>query len=349
MEYIILLLSLTLLSLIFKICGVNIKNNRQYLLTIIIILTLFLGLRGPKVGLDMINYYKFFVAAKNSTIEYLYFHYDFELGFKMLTKFISFIFYDFRFYVFVISILSMIGIYNFIKNYSRNYFASIFLFITFNYFIYYTCTLRQCLAISILLCAFPLLLAKDKKSLLWYIATVMIASLFHKTALVFLILPVFKHIKFTTNKIFRFMSLCIVLFIIKNPILNIITELIYSQYLDYRDTSGSGYTMLLLIFLIIVGVCLINKKFDINKNENKYFVGMLLLALPFQILSTTQGLVARIVLYFTYSFIILVPNNLEVLDSKYRKFIYPMFYISLFLFYVYQIFTNSVYVGYTFF
>ena len=115
MEYIILLLSLTLLSLIFKICGVNIKNNRQYLLTIIIILTLFLGLRGPKVGLDMINYYKFFVAAKNSTIEYLYFHYDFELGFKMLTKFISFIFYDFRFYVFVISILSMIGIYNFIK------------------------------------------------------------------------------------------------------------------------------------------------------------------------------------------------------------------------------------------
>ena len=44
------------------------------------------------------------------------------------------------------------------------------------------------------------------------------------------------------------MSLCIVLFIIKNPILNIITELIYSQYLDYRDTSGSGYTMLLLIF-----------------------------------------------------------------------------------------------------
>lgn len=71
--------------------------------------------------------------------------------------------------------------------------------------------------------------------------------------------------------------------------------------------------MLLLIFLIIVGVCFINKKFDINKNSNKYFVGMLLLALPFQILSTTQGLVARIVLYFTYSFIILIPNNLEVL------------------------------------
>ena len=141
MEYIILLLSLTLLSLIFKIFGINIKNNKQYLLIIVIILTLFLGLRGPKVGLDMINYYKFFVAAKNSTIEYLYFHYDFELGFKMLTKFISFIFYDFRFYVFIISILSMIGIYNFIKNYSKDYFASVFLFITFNYFVYYTCTL----------------------------------------------------------------------------------------------------------------------------------------------------------------------------------------------------------------
>ena len=63
LEYIILLLSLTLLSLIFKIFGINIKSNKQYLLIIVIILTLFLGLRGPKVGLDMINYYKFFCSC----------------------------------------------------------------------------------------------------------------------------------------------------------------------------------------------------------------------------------------------------------------------------------------------
>ena len=68
LEYIILLLSLTLLSLIFKIFGINIKNNKQYLLIIVIILTLFLGLRGPKVGLDMINYYKFFVIESQLLI-----------------------------------------------------------------------------------------------------------------------------------------------------------------------------------------------------------------------------------------------------------------------------------------
>ncbi|MGM9876375.1 MAG: EpsG family protein [Bacilli bacterium] len=346
MEYIILLLIIILVSLLFKIFGVNIKNNKKYLLTIVIILTLFLGLRGPNVGLDMGNYYNFFVAAKNSTIEYLYLHYDFEIGFKMLTKLISFILFDFRFYIVIISTLSMIGIYYLIKDYSKNYFASIFLFITFNFFIYYICTLRQCLAISILLCSLSLL---KRKNILCYVASVMIASLFHKTALVFLFLPLFKYITFTSKMIVRYISLCVVLFIIKNPIIDVLTELIYDQYIGYRDTSGEGYMMLLLILAVIIGICFVNKKFDINKEENKYFTGMLLLALPFQILSTKQGLVARIVLYFTYSFIILIPNNLEIMKIKYRKILYPLFYILLFLFYVYQIFTNSVYVQYTIF
>lgn len=335
-----------MVTLICKIFGINIKNNKIYLLSMIIFLTLFLCLRGPNVGLDMNNYYDFFVTAKNSTIKFLYFNINFELGFKVLTKFISFILFDFRFYISIISIISMLGIHYLIKNYSDNYFASIFLFITFDYFIYYTCTLRQCLAISVLLCSFYFL---KKENILCYIASVLVASLFHKTALVFLILPIFKYITFTPKMIAIYISLCLVLFIIKNPILDILTKLIYNQYVNYIDTSGEGYMMLSLIFMIIIFVCFINKKFDINKKENKFFVGMLLLSLPFQILSTTQGLVARIVLYFTYSFIILVPNNIEIMKIKYRKILYSLFYASLFLFYVYQIFTNPIYVQYTIF
>ena len=344
--YIILIILLSLITLICSLLKVNIKNNHSYLISMIIILTLFLCLRGPNVGLDMSNYHEFFITAKNNTFNFLLFNIDFEIGFKLFTKFISFMTSNFRIYIAIISIISMVGIYYYIKNYSNNYFASIFLFITFDYFIYYTCTLRQCIAISILLCSLYFL---KKENILCYILSVLLACSFHKTALVFLALPIIKKITFTPKILISYIGTCLALFIIKKPMLEIITKLIYNRYIDYQDTSGTGYMMLLLIFSIILFICFFNKKFDINKKENKTFVGMLLLALPFQILSTTQGLVARIVLYFTYSLIVLIPNNIEVMDNKYKRILYSLFYISLFLFYTYQIFTDSIYVHYTIF
>lgn len=346
MEYIILLLLVILITLFCEIFDINTKNNKLYLLSVIVILTLFLGFRGPTVGLDMGNYHKFFIQAKESTFSFLCSHYDFELGFKILTKLMTFIFFDFRFYILIISIISMIGIYNFIKNYSKNYFASIYLFITFNYFIYYTCTLRQCLAISILLLSFAFL--KEQK-LFKYVITVLIASLFHKTALVFLLLPLFKFVRITPKRVIYYISFCIILFAVKNPIIKFLTATIYDQYLNYRNTSGSGYAMIILITVLIIGICVIDKPIDMNKSENKYLVGMLLLALPFQVLSTTQGLIARIVLYFNYSLIALIPNKLEIFNIKYINKLYILFYISLFAFYIYQILTNSVYVDYNLF
>ena len=45
----------------------------------------------------------------------------------------------------------------------------------------------------------------------------------------------------------------------------------YNNKITYNTTSGGGYMMLLLILAVIIGICFVNKKLDINKEENKYF------------------------------------------------------------------------------
>lgn len=346
MYYLILLLVVILITFVFSHFKVNIKSDTRYLKVIFLILILFLGLRGSTVGLDMVNYNDFFILASTNPLGFLISNVEFEIGFKLFTKFITLFTNNFSVYIFIISIISMIGVYTFIRDNSKNYFASIFLFITFNYFIYYTCTLRQCMTISFLLYAYSFL--KGGK-FIWYFIIVLISSTFHKTSLVLLLLPIFKYFKFDNKKIFCFVIFCILLFFIKEPVINFLTNTIYRQYINFGDTSGSGYMMLFLILSLICGVLFMCKKNKISYNEeNKYLFGMFLLTLPFQVMSTYQGLIARIVLYFLYSIIILIPNVIEMSKVKYRKILYPLFYCFLFIFYIYQIFTNSVYVDYEF-
>ena len=76
---------------------------------------------------------------------------------------------------------------------------------------------------------------------------------------------------------------------------------------------------------------------------------MILISLPFQILSLKQGLIARIVLYFSYSFIIIIPEYLESLEQK-KKFLLEILYFSLLtIFFVMEVTNNSMYVPYNVF
>ena len=205
-----------LITLLRKIEKIDTKTNRNYLFFIWLLLTCFLGFRDNNIGLDMKNYEDFFHLASNSSFSYLFTNAHFELGFKLYTKFVSLFTTNYSIFIFITSFLSMIGIYDFIKENSKNYFASIYLFITFNYFIYYFCTLRQVLAISILLLSMRFIKSKDFKK---FIFLVLLASLFHKTAIIFGIVYFIPYIKLTKKKINYFYIGSLILFLLKNPLI----------------------------------------------------------------------------------------------------------------------------------
>lgn len=344
--YLWLICLISLITLLCKIEKIDIKTNKNYLLFICIILTLFLGFRANHVGLDMKNYEDFFNLASNSSFSYLFKNVQFELGFKIYTKIISLFFNNYSIFIFITSLLSMIGVYDFIKENSKNYFASIYLFITFNFYIYLFCTLRQVLAISILLLSTRFIKSKDFRK---FILLVLLATLFHKTAIVFSIVYFIPYIKLTKEKINYFCIGALILFLIKNPLIDFFTSVFYSQYENYMDTSGTGYTTLFLFFGLLIGIIYIFKNFKLSEKNNQLFIGMLMITIPLQILATTQGLIARLTLYFSISILILIPNVLEnEKNENFKNVLYFFYYVSLFFFYYFEILGNTMYVPYQF-
>ena len=110
--------------------------------------------------------------------------------------------------------------------------------------------------------------------------------------------------------------------------------------------------MLAHIILIIVGSLIAyyftDLIYNVYRKKDKYLIGMLILALPFQILATSQSLVSRLTLYFLYCYPILLPNVLNALQFKNKKIYIFIIYIILLLFFAIQVYSNSTYIDYEF-
>ena len=111
-----------------------------------------------------------------------------------------------------------------------------------------------------------------------------------------------------------------IIFTLRGFLGNLIYISSYTEYVGNTQTSD-GYTMLFLLMGIYIAILVLEYIF-FNKEKNKIskteniFYWMYTLAIIFQILATTQSLVARIVLYFSLSLIILLPNIIEKIENK---------------------------------
>lgn len=348
MAYFILATLILLYYILLKKNNIKIQSENYFLLPVFIILFLFLSFRSKNIGLDMDNYHYYFDLCGTLSITDYFKCGGFEFGYRIY----NFIMYyllngNFNLMIVITSFLSLIGVYYFIKENSNDYFMSIMLFIMFNYFIYYTCTLRQVLAISALLIGVQYI---KKRKIFPFILFVFLATMFHKTSIAFLILYPLYNYELKEKYVICYLIGNLFLFILKKPIVIIFTTLVYRQYINYGDTSGSGYMMLAFLFLIALLLFVLFKNNKELYKKNRLFYYMILISLPFQILATYQGLLARIVLYFTYSLIILIPNVLHsIKDAKIKKYLVIIFYILLSIFFIREILTNSMYVPYQMF
>lgn len=349
MMYLLLLLAYFCICILMHMRKIDIKKDRRFLIISFIFLLLFMGLRGNNVGLDMVNYKEFFRKINGDygtlTLYQMLTNGGFEKGFVIYTILMSWITNSFGVYIFITTFLSLIGIYFFVRDNSKNYFLSVFIFITFGFFINVITILRQAMAISILL--YSVKYIKEKR-IFPFIFCVIFAAFFHKTALIFIITYFLQYVKLTKIKVLIYLIANIIIFFFRKQIVNIFTTLLYNQYLDYGDTSGGGYKMLLFILGIALFVGLLSKKFDKNKFLNNLFLNTLLLSIPFQILSTSQGLIARIVFYYSTFLMALIPNVIESYQNGERKSMLLCTLIFFLIFYILQIGTNHVYVDYTF-
>ncbi len=308
----------------------DIKKNPKYLFFVFMILTFFISFRSINVGVDAQSYKEIFYDISKCNFLDVYNYDRYEVGYKYLCKIFSLVWNNYQFFLSSVSIFQMIAVYNFIKNNSKNYAISSFIFITFETYIFFFGILRQGLALAILL--FSIKYLKENK-VFKFIILVLIASLFHKTAGVFIIAYPLKYLKINKISIIIFSVLCFITLLFGKEIINFILSFIYKPA-SIKFNSGEGYKLLLLMYSIcIIGYILKNKLILQNKN-NILFLEILMLGTLIQCLSPTFKNVGRLVIYFFPFIDILLANIFEVIEcKKYKIALFCLMIISLSMFY----------------
>ena len=201
---------------------------------------------------------------------------------------------------------------------------------TFETYIFFFGILRQGLALAILL--FSIKYLKENK-VFKFITLVLIASLFHKTAGVFIVAYPLKYMKINKISIVIFSILSFITLLFGKEIINFILSFVYKPA-SIKFNSGEGYKLLLLMYSIcIIGYISKNRLILQNKN-NILFLKILMLGTLIQCLSPTFKNVGRLVIYFFPFIDILLANIFEVIEcKKYKIALICLMIISLSMFY----------------
>ena len=254
LTYILLFIILIILKYICK------ENKKLFCIFSGIILWSLLALRSINIGLnDTSELYKpFFENINNMNIkEIIEYKWMSDKMFYILMKIISLFTKNFQIVLAILAIPYVFFTVYIIEKKSKNPLLSVILYISM-YYMYATFLLRQVFAIGIILFSIQYI---EKNNFIKFALTVFIASLFHKTALIFLIAYPFslKNKYGLKNYVYIFSSLFIgislkkiILYIL--PIIDFTGRVkigfLYNSYSVDNKVSMFGLFILIIILLI---------------------------------------------------------------------------------------------------
>lgn len=329
-----------LILYIFLLGFASIPRN-IYLMLTLGVLTFLSAVRASCIGNDTAEYMSIFSASPN--IELNVFEMRYEMGYVLLNKVLYNISSNPQIILIVSSIIIGLGYYKFICKYSIIPMLSVFLFFTFGYWGQMTNIIRQGIAIVIVLFSFDYI--KSRK-LFKFILIIIIAMLFHRTAIIFLIAYPLSFLK--VNLKTGFIAFIISIgglfffdFIINKVLLMFPT---YSYYLDsaYLDGNVRSATIINIIIVCIIlcfGITVnkytsknqlvdnpaykhTNKNTKFNQKDFETISIFLLIGIIVSILSLKFNLLDRVCNYFNVFSIIYLPNIISrIRDRKLIIFI----------------------------
>lgn len=298
------------------------------------------------VGTDYNLYQKGFQQIiNNETTRYE----DFEIGYKFVNKLVAFCNGNFHWVMFIMSFFTILFIYKALYNERKNIRLS-YGMMTYMFLFYQTSLniVRQSLAISICIYALTCIYTKSVKR---YILYIILASLFHKSALICLpvvfIKVIFEDIKYKYIRYIVYTLLLLLVFnknIIGTIVLYIFNSHYYAGYF-LRETDKGGNILLYLIKILpfimfgLYKIKYINNSKSISLYFNLMICGYILGMLG--CFSLTQ--VQRVAFYFTYLIILLVPFILKNIQGK--KYLF--FKITLVSFVIFIWYFDFFYKGYS--
>lgn len=345
----ICLLTVNVIALLISNFGYN-EEKRQNKLLFMLFIMIFLiySLRSSSVGRDIPGYKEAYIEAGRHDIfslDYVYF----ENGYTLFINICSNMGISFQGFLVITSIVILLPIYYFIKFYSDDKVLSCLIYVCYIFFEFNLTGLRQAIATSIVLLGFILLFNNKRLRLLKYILCVLLASMFHKSALlsmVFIPFFYFRNYKISIGLLTLF-GLVAVLF--RENIITFIGS-VANRKLDSSSGIYFGWNIVFLImsgFFFLYSVSLQGNEYNSQNlsyfalsNESgerkKYAINIIFIEVFF------VGLVVYFIFGFTtllratqyasITIIVLFSNAIKKLNYKVGM-IFKMFFIAYLLFF----------------
>jgi len=322
----------TRFSYVSTISSVYIKPNKIFVLGALLTLVLISGLRGTSIG-DTFNYVDIY---RDNKFTWNYIISKKDIGFGILQMVLQHFSANPQVMIFTTALITNLLIIIILYNYSRLFEISLYVYITGGLFLVSMNGIRQVLAAAISFTSIKFLMEGSWKK---YIVVILVASLFHQSALI--LIPMYFIVRF---KAWSKVTIALILLSIVIVIgFNQFSTLIFSalqdtQYANYKNFHEGGANAL----RVVVNAVPLLIAFIGRKNLKRMFpnsdiiVNMTLLGFVFMLISTQNWIFARISIYFGLYHLILISWVVKLFRERDEKLIYYAILICYFTYYYYE-------------
>lgn len=314
------------------------KARKTITILLFVILTTIAAIRSADVGVDTRQYYRnFLIIAKMDWSQA--FSTRYEVGFFAFCKILSYISNNPQVIVIFSSALIIPIVGYFIYKESNFVVLSTLTYFLLNLYFFNLTGMRQSLAMSFIILS--LLNYKNKKYFMFLI-NVVIASTFHSSALIFLLVPIIDRIKYNKKTLLYTLIIALLCFLFSDKLFGFMTGIIgkYSGYEDsiFGVSNYFGALIQSIFFSYIYIFChtILTKHLNSqNFKENQFYLKLLGLAAIFEILSMKIQIFSRMALYFWFASIILIPKAIKSIEKTKNKFYMSLIiYLSLLMYWL---------------
>lgn len=321
---------------------INEETRKKLFLVICFFLFFILvGFRSFETGSDTPTYLKSFRDAVTLRWGHIS-KTRFEVGYGTFEVLMGYVTTSGRIFLLVLSAIFNYGVYRFIKKYSDNYLLSVIMYVCLLFFYFSMTGLRQFFAIILILYSFRYV--KTKK-IIPFILSIVLASSFHVTSMICLLLYPMYHMSFTRLK--SFMLICVailMMLIISSASESIFAAIGWDYSYGIRENDYSLANLLYFLMYGLMFVLSLSLRGRCNSSQQKksidFYIYVFLISALINLIAIRMNVLARLAEYFTIFSIVALPNIIHNTCNQRKELDYNLIIIAFLLMYSTTIIVN---------
>lgn len=303
------------------------KMKRNLLILSLVPVFCLLAFKSEKVGVDTENYIRMY----NTAGELLSIDNEsrIEIGYQYMSIWLNKLFDSNQALFICSSFIISFSLYVFLKKSSSNPVLALFFFITLGFFQFALTGIRQGIAIAITLFAIPYI---QQKKLIKFLIVIVLASIFHKSALFSLPLYWIMNLKVTTRNMIVMLASMIVAYFMAEPFLLTAADILGYDY--GVEATGNGFEF--MIFVLIITLICYSKREELKalRNTNVFLINANYVSLLMWVLRLLSRTAERVSLfYMPYTYVSLEEYLVSRPKSVRKYYMIISVLIAFYLFY----------------